>query len=319
MRHARAIPPGKAPRNGGRPLGASVRTGGAEGGSARIAQALLAEVTGPRSGPPAPGRMAWSPTTRTSCRRRSSRPEIAAWSWWAATARCTPRSTCRLSCPSWRSCRLDAPTTSPARSASRTTTGPPPGWLSPPRRPSWTPCWWSGGGRSTYSLEALSAGLQADARGRYQGQNSADLGAGAHALAQAMRAYEPYPVDLELDGQPAFAGRAGQVFLANMPFFGFGFKVDPFADPSRRPAGGDRARGAVARLGGDAADVGLPGPPPRACRRARQAGRHARLTGPLPMAADGEPLGIGSAAVTVEHGRLRIAASEPPRGAPWQA
>ena len=175
------------------------------------------------------------------------------------------------------------------------------------------------GGRSTYSLEALSAGLQADARGRYRGQNSADLAAGAHALAQAMRAYEPYPVELELDGQPAFAGRAGQVFLANMPFFGFGFKIDPFADPSdglleaivlEAPSRVSAATLLMSVYRGHHLE--------RAGVHVKR-GHHARLAGPLPMAADGEPLGIGSAAVTVEHGRLRIVTSGHHAEAPWPA
>ena len=175
------------------------------------------------------------------------------------------------------------------------------------------------GGRSTYSLEALSAGLQADARGRYQGQNSADLAAGVHALAQAMRAYVPYAVDLELDGQPAFAGHAGQVFLANMPFFGFGFKIDPFADPSdglleaivlEAPSRVSAATLLMSVYRGHHLE--------RAGVHVKR-GRHARLAGPLPMAADGEPLGIGSAAVTVEHGRLRVVTSGRLAEAPWQA
>ena len=42
----------------------------------------------------------------------------------------------------------------------------------------------------------------------------------------------PERVALRVDGAPLFAGPAAQVFLSNLPFFGFGFHVDPFADPS---------------------------------------------------------------------------------------
>ncbi len=173
-------------------------------------------------------------------------------------------------------------------------------------------------GRSTYTLEALSAGLQADARGRYHGQNSADLAAGVHALAQAMRAYHPYPVELEIDGEKAFAGSAGQVFLANMPFFGFGFRVDPYADPSdglleaivlEAPSRVSAATLLMSVYRGHHLH--------RAGVHVRR-GRRARLAGPLPMASDGEPLGTGSATVTVDHGRLRLATSDRPAEAPWR-
>ena len=175
------------------------------------------------------------------------------------------------------------------------------------------------GDRSMFTLEALSAGLQADARSRYHGENSGDLGAGAYALAQAMRAYEPFAVELELDGHAAFSGRAGQVFLANMPFFGFGFKVDPFADPSdglleaivlEAPSRVSAAALLLSVYRGHHLD--------RQGVHVERA-RRARLTGPLPIAADGEPLGVGSATVTVDRGRLRIAASKPATELPWPA
>ena len=132
-------------------------------------------------------------------------------------------------------------------------------------------------------------------------------------------AYHPYRVELEIDGATAFAGAAGQVFLANMPFFGFGFKIDPFADPSdglleaivlEAPSRVSAAALLMSVYRGHHLQ--------RAGVHVRR-GRSARLTGPLPMASDGEPLGIKSAAVTVEHGRLRLAMSERPAEAPWQA
>ena len=47
------------------------------------------------------------------------------------------------------------------------------------------------GDSSMYLVEALSAGLQADARARYTAENSADLGAGARSLAAALRGFGP--------------------------------------------------------------------------------------------------------------------------------
>ncbi len=173
-------------------------------------------------------------------------------------------------------------------------------------------------GRSTYTLEALSAGLQADARGRYNGQNSADLAAGVRALANAMRSYHPYPVDLEIDGEQAFAGSAGQVFLANMPYFGFGFRVDPYADPSDGLLEAivleAASRASAAKL---LISVYRGHHLQRAGVHVRR-GRRARLSGPLPMASDGEPLGIGSATITIDPDRLRLVTHGLPMEASWQ-
>jgi diacylglycerol kinase (ATP) len=159
-----------------------------------------------------------------------------------------------------------------------------------------------------YCVEALSAGLQADARSRYNGANSGDLRRGVQALAAALRRYEPYRVELTADGAPAYAGPAAQVFLSNLPFFGLGFRVDPVADPADGrleaivlPA---RTRSEAARLlvstfrGSHLARPGVE------VRRARTA----TLESPLPIACDGTPFGLGPASVTVEPGRLRLVA-----------
>src|SRR5918997_6844225 len=86
--------------------------------------------------------------------------------------------------------------------------------------------------RSLYAVEGVSAGFHEAARHRYNGTNSADLAAGVRALAAELHAFRPRPVDLRVDGAPLFAGPAAQVFLSNLPFFGFGFRVDPLADPA---------------------------------------------------------------------------------------
>ena len=66
---------------------------------------------------------------------------------------------------------------------------------------------------------------------------------------------------LRVDGAPLFDGQAAQVFLSNLPYFGFGFHVDPVADPT------DGRLEAIVLRGGDAtrrrADAG------RRPRRAR--------------------------------------------------
>jgi diacylglycerol kinase (ATP) len=162
-------------------------------------------------------------------------------------------------------------------------------------------------GRREWCVEGVSAGLQAEARSRYDGENSGDVRGGAQAFASALREFQPYELALHADGGFAFEGSAAQVFLSNLPYFGFGFKVDPMA----RPRDGlleaivleAESRIDVARLmwsvyrGRHVRRRGVQ------CVRARDA----VLTGPVPLAGDGTPLGAGSATVSVEPGRLRVA------------
>jgi diacylglycerol kinase (ATP) len=160
---------------------------------------------------------------------------------------------------------------------------------------------------TVWCVEALSAGVQADARSHYAGENSADLRAGASALAGALRRYRPYDLDLVVDGRPGFLGEAAQVFLSNLPFFGFGFRVDPLARPSDGlleaivvEAGSSLrvARMMVSAYRGTLLErVGV------TVRRAREA----VIRSPLPLTGDASPLGAGTASVTVEQGLLRVA------------
>ena len=96
--------------------------------------------------------------------------------------------------------------------------------------------------RRLFAVEGVSAGFHAAARHRYDGTNSADLVAGIAALAAELRSFRPHEVRLRVDGVPFVDGPVGQVFLSNLPFFGFGFHVDPRRRPVRRPSGGDRPR-----------------------------------------------------------------------------
>ena len=122
----------------------------------------------------------------------------------------------------------------------------------------------------------------------------------------ALRRYRPYEVELHADGAGLYGGEAAQVFLSNLPYFGFGFRVNPAADPSDGlleaivlPAASrlDALRLLVAVRSGR--HLGRPGV---IVRRAAEA----TLAAPLPLACDATPLGVGSAAVTVEQGGVRI-------------
>jgi len=164
--------------------------------------------------------------------------------------------------------------------------------------------------RTLFAVEGVSAGFHAAARHRYTGENSADLAAGVRALAAELAGYRQRDVALRVDGAPLFAGPAAQVFLSNLPFFGFGFRVDPVADHSD-----GRLEAVVLEAPTRRAVVGL--------LAAARAGRHldragvtwahatrAHLDRPLPLVADAEPLGVTTAVVTAAAGRLRLVAPE---------
>jgi len=163
------------------------------------------------------------------------------------------------------------------------------------------------GGTHRYSVEALSAGLQADARARYDGENSGDLGAGARAFAGALRNFRPYEVELRADGAPLYSGPAAQVFLSNLPLFGFGFQVNPLA----RVRDG-MLEAIVLQAGSRAAALrqllsvyrGRHLDGAAVFRRVRRA----EFESPLPLTSDGTPLGVGTASVRVEPNKLRVAA-----------
>lgn len=163
-------------------------------------------------------------------------------------------------------------------------------------------------GRREWCVEGVSAGLQADARSRYGGENSGDVRGGVQAFGAALREFHPYEVELDADGASTYAGEAAQVFLSNLPYFGFGFRVDPLARPR------DGLLEAIVLEAGSRIDVArLMWSVYRGRHLGRRGVRMARahdavLTGPVPLAGDGTPLGTGSATVSVEQGRLRMAA-----------
>jgi diacylglycerol kinase family enzyme len=161
--------------------------------------------------------------------------------------------------------------------------------------------------RTLYALEAVSAGFQAQARSGYEAENSADLRQGMRALARAVKRFAPLPIGVRLDGSDLTTPTGAQLFLSNLPYFGFGFEVDPGADPAdgRLEAILIEASGRSQLLRLLAAayrgrHLGRPGV-------RRIAARRAELTQPLPLVADAVPLGTTTATVTVEPARLRVA------------
>jgi diacylglycerol kinase (ATP) len=162
--------------------------------------------------------------------------------------------------------------------------------------------------RFVYALEAVSAGFQAEARAGYEADNSSDLRQGLRALVRAIRRFRPYSAALRIDDGAANSETVAQIFLSNLPYFGFGFEVAPGADPAdgRLDAITLEAHGRrrlvrllmAARRGRHLAKRGV----------RRVSARRVQLTQPLPLVADAEPLGTTTATVSVEPARLRIAA-----------
>src|SRR5688572_16920659 len=162
--------------------------------------------------------------------------------------------------------------------------------------------------RSLLGVEGVSAGLQAAARMRYESLDSGHLLEGVSAFAGALAAYEPWPLELQLDGALAYEGGAAGVFLSNFPLFAYGFKIDPLADVADGRLAAvvleADSRHRVARLVLSAYRGTL-----RGQRNVTVVTAHeAVLTTPVPMVCDSEVLGTTTASVRVEQGLLKIAA-----------
>jgi diacylglycerol kinase family enzyme len=148
--------------------------------------------------------------------------------------------------------------------------------------------------QTLYGIEGISAGLHAAARMRYDAPDSSHLLEGVSAFAGALAAYEPWHLELELDGRPAYEGDAAGLFISNFPLFAYGFKIVLEADSRHR----------VVRLVVSAYRGTL-----RGQRNVTIApGREALITAPVPMVCDSEVLGTTTASVRVEQGMLSIAA-----------
>ena len=161
--------------------------------------------------------------------------------------------------------------------------------------------------RSLLGIEGVSVGLQAAARMRYQSPDSSHLREGVSAFASAVANYEPWHFAVELDGRPAYEGRAAELFLSNFPLFAYGFRVDPIADVADGLLEAilleADTRHQVARLVLAAYRGTLGGRPGVSMTPAREA----TVTTAVPMVCDSEVLGTTTASVRVERGLLSIA------------
>lgn len=160
--------------------------------------------------------------------------------------------------------------------------------------------------RTLFALEAVSAGFQADARSRYASDNSGDLRQGGLLLASAVARYAPYRLGVTLDDRRIVVDAGAQLFLANLPFFGFGFEVNPGGDPQDGifeavliEAATRRALVAALVAAHGGTHIGRPGVQ-------RIASQRAELTEALPLVADTVALGTTTATIAIAPAHLRL-------------
>jgi diacylglycerol kinase (ATP) len=160
--------------------------------------------------------------------------------------------------------------------------------------------------RRVIVVEGVSIGLHALARSRYGASNSTDVRAAIGAGIAAVADFQPVRMALELDGESELA-TLGQLFAANLPFYGPRLAVAPDADPSdglmdvvtvhTRGRLDTVAALAALRRGRDLGAV-----------TRRRAQRIRVATAGSPVIADTLELGAGTVDLTSRPGALRIVA-----------
>ncbi len=156
-------------------------------------------------------------------------------------------------------------------------------------------------------VEGVSVGFHAMARADYRGANSSDVSSAVRAGVGALARFQPITVGVEADGEFQVF-RIGQLFAANLPFFGPGLHVAPGADPSDGlidlvaiDVAGRRSLVPLASRLRRGAHLGRPGVLRVAARRVRIA-----TGGRSPIIADTTNLGTGTVELTVVPGALEI-------------
>ena len=151
--------------------------------------------------------------------------------------------------------------------------------------------------RTLVAVEGVSAGFHAAARHRYTAENSGALLAGVGAFASQLIRFGCYDADVVVDGAPLSQGPAAQVFVSTLPYFAYGFHVDPVArvDDGLLEA-------IVLRASSRTAVVRMMAAAKRGTHLGRRGvtwshGESVTLRKPLPLVADAEPLGVTTARV----------------------
>ncbi len=156
-------------------------------------------------------------------------------------------------------------------------------------------------------VESVSVGFLAQARVRYHGRNSADLLAGVRAGLEALRDFESLGAHVSSSaGEETLT--LSQFFAANLPFYEFGLRVAPQADPADATLdliGFDaRSRLAVLRM---VAELHHGRHRPYHGVHSWRARTATIMTGGCsPIVADSENLGLGPVTLAAVPGALRL-------------
>lgn len=160
-------------------------------------------------------------------------------------------------------------------------------------------------------VEGVSVGFHALARADYHGVNSSDVGSALRAGVGALAHFHPITVAVEADGEFQVF-RIGQLFAANLPFFGPGLHVAPGADPADGlidlvaiDVAGRRSLVPLASRLRRGAHLGRPGVTRVTARKVRLA-----TGGRSPIIADTTNLGSGTVELTVVPGALQIVGAD---------
>jgi diacylglycerol kinase family enzyme len=164
-------------------------------------------------------------------------------------------------------------------------------------------------GTSRFAVEGVSVGLHALARVGYTSPNSADLRAALRTGVAAARRFAGVTLCVSSDGVTEVMN-VGQLFVANLPLFGFGLRVAPLARPDDglldvvSLAWQGRARIVPTLLSlRRGTHLGRPGVRAWTAASVRVATR-----GRSPIVADTANLGTGPVTLTVEPAALQVVA-----------
>jgi diacylglycerol kinase (ATP) len=160
-------------------------------------------------------------------------------------------------------------------------------------------------------VEGVSVGFHALARADYHGVNSSNVSSAVRAGVGALTHFHPITVAVEADGEFQVF-RIGQLFAANLPFFGPGLHVAPGADPADGlidlvaiDVAGRRSLVPLASRLRRGAHLGRPGVTRVTARKVRLA-----TGGRSPIIADTTNLGSGTVELTVVPGALQIVGAD---------
>jgi diacylglycerol kinase (ATP) len=157
------------------------------------------------------------------------------------------------------------------------------------------------------AVEGVSVGFHALARVKYRAENSAALLHGLAVGLETLRKFRPVTVVVESNGERQVL-TVGQLFVSNLPLYGFGLRVAPAADPADGELDlvtieASTRRSLVAMIPRLRRGTHYGHPGVRTWRAS-----HARIdpAGASPVVADSTDLGSGAVELTLVPGALQV-------------